>query len=119
RAVDVLLDTSRLGDLRGPLADLRHQPNRVDVLQRTHVRERARTRAADADHGHARPLRIGHGGHGVGDAGPSGDQRYSGLARDARVGVSRERRRLLVARVVDGDTLVDTAVVDRLNVAAA
>jgi hypothetical protein len=35
------------------------------------------------------------------------------------VGVCRERRRLLVPRVVDGDALIDAAVVDRLNVPPA
>src|SRR5581483_3805551 len=63
--------------------------------------------------------RVGHAGHRVGRSWPRGDDRTSGLAADAPVAIGRVRRDLLVADVDYPDALVEAAVVDVDNVAAA
>ena len=51
--------------------------------------------------------------------GPGGHQRHARPAGDARVAVGGVRRGLLVPHVDDADALVEAAVVDRHDVAAA
>ena len=70
--VDVLGDASRLGDLHAPLRDRTHQADAVHVLERAHVTERLRARAADDDHGNARALRVGESRPLLNREGPEG-----------------------------------------------
>ena len=61
--------------------------------------------------------RVGHAGHRVGGAGTRGHHRAA-QSRDARIGIGRVRRDLLMAHVHDLDAFVDAAVIDIDDVAA-
>jgi hypothetical protein len=102
-----------------PLGDGPHQLDVVHVLERAHVLQDPRPRAADHDHRDPRALRVGDSRHDVRDAGPRCDGAHAGLACDARVPVGGVPCRLLVPHVDDADAVVETAVVNRLDVPAA
>ena len=78
-----------------------------------------RALAADQQHRALGAEGVGDTGDGVGRAGAGGDDRAAGLAGDPGVAVGGVRGDLLVADVDDVDALVDAAVVDVDDVAAA
>ena len=89
-----------------------------DVLQRTHIGLRARRAAADQQHRRPRQRGVGHGGDGVGDAGPGGHHGDAEVARQLGMGVRHVHGGALVAHVDDADALPGDVVPDRLDVAA-
>ena len=119
RRVDVLRDAPRLRHLHAPLSDGPHQRDVVHVLQRAHVAEQLRPCAADADERNARALRIRHRGHDIGHARTCRHRAHAGPARHARVAVRGVACGLLVPNVDDADVLVETPVVDGLDVTSA
>ena len=80
---------------------------------------RERALAADEQHRALGAEGVGDAGDGVGGARAGGDDRAAGLAGHARVAVGGVRGDLLMADVDDLDALVDAAVVDVDDVAAA
>ena len=93
--------------------DLRH------LLQRAHALCFQRRGPAQQDHWAARLVGVGHSGNGVSDTWPGGDESHAYIARQSRVGVGGMGGGLLMPEVDDGDVVVQAAVVDRRDVAAA
>ncbi len=106
-------------DVRGELRDRRHHVDVRQVLQGAHLVLVQGALAADQQERALGAQRVGDAGDGVGRARAGGDDGTAGLAGDARVGVGGVRGDLLVADVDDLDALVDAAVVDVDDVAAA
>ena len=107
------------GHRRRELGDRLHHVDVRQVLQRAHPMLRERALAADQQHRALGAKRIGDAGHRVGRARTRGDHRASGLAGDPPVAVGGMRRDLLVAHVDNLDALVQAAVVDVDDMAAA
>ncbi len=104
---------------RRELGDRRHHVDVRQVLERAHLVLGVGALAADQQHGRLGAEGVGDPGDGVGGAGARGDHRAAGLAGDSGVSVGGVRGDLLVAYVDDLDALVDAAVVDVDDVAAA
>jgi hypothetical protein len=103
----------------GELGDRRHHVDVRQILQRAHLVLAERALAADQQHRAFGAERVGDAGDRVGGAGAGGHHGHARLAGDARVAVGGVRGDLLVADVHDRDALVDAAVVDVDDVAAA
>src|SRR5919202_2376486 len=106
-------------DVRGELRDRLHDVDVGQVLEGAHLVLVQRALAADQQERALRAEGVGDAGDRVGRAGAGGDDRAARLAGDARVGVGGVGGDLLVADVDDLDALVDAAVVDVDDVAAA
>ena len=104
---------------RRELGNRLHHVDVRQVLQRAHPMLRERALAADQQHRALGAKRVGDAGHRVGRARPRRDHRASGLAGDPPVAVGGMGRDLLVAHVDDLDALVQAAVVDVDDMAAA
>jgi hypothetical protein len=89
------------------------------ILQRTHLVLRQRALAADVQNRALGAERGRDAGHRIGAAGAGGGDHAAELAGLARVAVGGVRRDLLVAHVDDADALIDAAIVDVDDVAAA
>jgi hypothetical protein len=96
-----------------------HHVDVRQVLQRPHLVLGVCPLTADQQHGGLRAEGVGDSGDGVGRPRAGGDDRAAGLAGDARVAVGGMGGHLLVPYVDDLDALVDAAVVDVDDVAAA
>ncbi len=101
------------------LGDGPHDVDMRQVLERAHHVLAERALAADMQDRAFRAERGRDPGHGVHAAGPRRGHDAAELAGLARIAVGRVRRDLLVAHVDDADALVDAAVVDVDDVAAA
>ena len=101
------------------LGDGRHHVDVRQILQRAHLVLRESALAADVQHRALGAECRGDAGHGVGEPGTCGRDDAAELAGLARVTVGRMRRDLLVTHVDDADALIDAAVVDVDDVAAA
>src|SRR3954468_10227875 len=106
-------------DVRGELRDRLHDVDVGQVLEGAHLVLVQRALAADQQERALRAEGVGDAGDRVGGAGAGGDDGAARLAGDARVRVGGMRGDLLVADVDDLDALVDAAVVDVDDVAAA
>ena len=106
-------------DARRELGDRRHDVDVRQVLERAHLVLVERSLAADQQHRALGAERVGDAGDRVGRARAGGDDGAAGPAGHARVAVRGVGRHLLVADVDDLDALVDAAVVDVDDVAAA
>lgn len=104
---------------RRELGDRRHHVDVRQVLQRPHLVLGQRPLAADQQHRGLRAEGVGDTGDGVGRTGARGDDRAAGLAGDAGVTVRGVCGDLFVPDVDDFYALVDAAVVDVDDVAAA
>ena len=104
---------------RGELGDRRHHVDVRQVLERAHLVLAERSLAADEQHGLSARKALATPVTASVVPGPGGDDGAAGLAGDPRVAVGGVRGHLLVAYVDDVDALVDAAVVDVDDVAAA
>lgn len=104
---------------RRELGDGAHHVDVRQVLKGPHLVLGEGPLTADQQHGGFRPEGVGDTGDGVGRSRARGDHRAAGLAGDAGVTVGGVRGDLFVAYVDDFDALVDAAVVDVDDVAAA
>ena len=119
-AMEIMSATrSVLGNRRGELGDGRHQLDVRQILQRSHLVLRQRTLAADVQDRALGAERRGDAGDGIRAAGTGGRDDAAELAGLARIAVGGVRGDLLVAHVDDADALIDAAVVDVDDVAAA
>ena len=107
------------GNRRGEFGDGSHQLDVRQVLQRSHLVLRQSALAADVQDRALRAKGGGDAGHGIRTARTGGRDDAAELARLARIAVGRMRGDLLVAHVDDADALVDAAVIDVDDVAAA
>ena len=89
------------------------------ILQRSHLVLRQRALTADVQDGTLGAERGGDAGHGVGEPRTRGRDHTAELAGLARVAVGGVRGDLFVAHVDDADALIDAAVIDVDDVAAA
>ncbi len=89
------------------------------ILQAAHAPLAERALAADVEHRALGAERRGNAGHRIRAAGPGGRHHATESAGLARVAVGGVRRRLLVTHVDDADALVDAAVINVDDVAAA
>ena len=89
------------------------------VLQRAHLVLGERALAADVQHRAFRAERGGDAGHRIGAARAGRGDDAAELAGLARIAVGGMGRDLLVAHIDDPDALVDAAVIDVDDVAAA
>ena len=110
---------SVLGTRRRELGDRRHHVDVRQILQRSHLVLSQRALAADVQNRALGAECGGNAGHRVGAAGTGGGDHAAELAGLARVAVGGVRRDLLVAHVDDADALIDAAIVDVDDVAAA
>jgi hypothetical protein len=101
------------------LRDRGHDVDVREVLQGPHLVLVQRALAADEEHRALRAQGVGHARDRVAGARAGSDHGAAGLAGDARVAVGGVRGHLLVTNVDDIYALIDTAVVDVDNVAAA
>ncbi len=120
RELDVLGDAVGLVDGVGVLGDGPHHADVVHLLERAAAQVREGPLSAEHEDRRVRAPGVGDAGDPVGDAGPRRDGGDADAARvAARPGVGRVDGRLLVAHVDDLDALVDAAVVEGHDVAAA
>ena len=103
----------------GEFRDRRHDVDVRQILQRAHLVLAERALPADHQQRTFGAKRIGDAGHRVGRARSRGRHDAADLAALARVAVRRMGRDLLMAHVDDLDALVDAAVVDVDDMAAA
>jgi hypothetical protein len=103
----------------GELGDRRHQVDVRQVLQRSHLVLGERALSADVQNWALGAERRGDPGHRVGAAGTCRGDHATELAGLPGVAVRGVRRDLLVPHVDDADALVDAAVVDVDDMAAA
>src|SRR5450432_587098 len=109
----------RAGNCRSELGDGGHQLDVRQILQRAHLVLGRRTLTTDVQN---RALRTEGGGDArdrIGAAGTGGCDHAAELARLARITVRRVRGHLFMANVDDANALIDAAVVDVDDVAAA
>ncbi len=104
---------------RREFGDRLHQLDVRKILQRTHLVLAQRALPADEQHRALGAERVGDAGDGVGGAGAGRHDRAAGFSGNARIPVGGVRRDLLVTDVDDLDALIDAAVVDVDDVAAA
>jgi hypothetical protein len=104
---------------RGELRDGRHHVDVRQILERPHLVLGERTLAADVQDRTLGAKRRRDAGHRIGAARARSGDDATELARLARVAVGGVRRDLLVPYVDDANALVDAAVIDVDDVAAA
>ena len=101
-----------------PFRDRGHDLDLRDVLERSQLELAERRLAADDEQRRAGLICVGDGRHDVRDPRPRRDDGDPDMAAHARVRVRHVPGSLFVADVDDADLLVDTAVVDRTDMAA-
>ena len=115
---DVLGDAPGLQYGARPFRDRGHDLDLRDVLERAQLELAKRRLPADDEQRRAGLICVGDGGHDVRDPRPRRDDGDPYMAAHARVRVRHVPGSLFVADVDDADLLVDTAVVDRTDMAA-
>ena len=107
-----------LGDAR-PLRDRAHHVELVDLLQRTPLAQARLVHAADREHRARGHPRRGEAGQRVRVPRPARDDGHARPSRHPRPAVGEVGGARLVARVDDGEALVEAGVEDRVHVVAA
>jgi hypothetical protein len=112
-------DAFGAGNRRSKFGDGSHQIDVRQVLQRTHLVLSQRALAADVQNRTLRTERGGDAGDGIRAPGSGGGDDAAELARLARIAVGRVRGDLFVANIDDADALIDAAIINIDDVAAA